>query len=1123
MIRNRFNGFDQQVEASDLLKRFRVNDREDRSASAGFEAVSDLTTLTSAGWVDFGSNYQEVTLRSEADSSPSSSPTIAGLTVDLAQVTTFTAGSSSAATPPKTPVTRTAPAVPSISVTATEFRTSEIVANQTASSLTGESTFLEVISELAGGLSASQIQLLRSLQYTQTQSKVFVSSSVSGIGQDFAAGQDSFVGQSEIDYHGSSCPCGVHGGPSTPAALGGGGGGGGDQNDFAPVVDAKDMTVEIGSFFAVSEMFTYLDYDQNPLQAIRVVDKGSSAASGYVVYNGSRIEANRWIEVPAANLNRLRFFAGLEPVNEAVGIMVSDGLFWSTADFARVVTVPANLFKPTAQGFDGSVLSGESVKLQDYILANDPENNLQKMRIIDRVENANSGFFSIAGVAQAQGQWFEVNVSQLSDINYHGGRNGQAEYSSFQVYDGKFWSNVANFKMTTMLNRFRPVVGAPDVTLESGDEIQVGKWLTFNDADGNTVKRYKFYDTGSRAEGGYFTLNGVVQAANGWFDVEAEDLNGLIYHASTGADFEKFRVMAFDGKYYSAIATGSVTVNVSPTTDLPDTIVLSELESVFLDQLFSVDGNGLGIKKVYVYEAPSITNNGGLAIQGSFLADGQVHELTLAEYRQLTYVGGPEDVGRHFDNFLISFDNGVAQSGWERVNTITEVVGSRALTSGTSWSANTGDSVVVTYSFPTTVPFYYADDADERTDLAQALSGTQRERVRDALQMYSDFANMTFVEVADAIGGTMRFMITDLPDGVQGWAYFPDPSLPRNSLAGDVWFDDALIGDTFAPGSEGWLTAIHEIGHAVGFSHPFVPAGESGTVLPEDTQSHLYTQMSYTRVSQLPFVRNDGTYGIDSLMLYDVIELQRLYGATESQNEGDTVYQWGETFRETIRDTSGVDTISAANFNTDQTIDLRPGRFSAIGVQSHSLMLTHDTVIENVISGGGSDRLFGNEANNFMSSGRGNDVLEGGGGVDFMAGGAGDDTYVWRLGDGWDIIDEDRQGGRDILQIYGNDSVDNRAYGTINELDQDFVFRRLGRDLRIDFTVDRGKAVGGVTIKDYAWGGSRVESIQFYGSDGIELTKTISLYSIFQQATDSATRFTLTDIDSPLGLVATPV
>ncbi|MBL8891711.1 MAG: M10 family metallopeptidase [Planctomycetaceae bacterium] len=977
---------------------------------------------------------------------------------------------------------------------------------------TGDGSEYLALANLIGGDVSGLVEAIRQLQFTQSARSTF---------KPVAAVQnpnvEDVILSRDFDMN-------------VPQLNVGAGGGGAPANNFPPRVTLTGKSIEVGNSFLISEIFTYSDIDNNPITALRIIDRSASTESGYLWYRGQRISANQWLEVPASQVQFLRFFGGVIPTIDTIAMQVYDGKFWSTQAFADINTIRANLFPPTAQGFNGQVLAFESVKIRDFIRATDPENDIRTLRFIDRQNNVNSGFFSINGVQQEQGKWFEIAVNQLDSVNYHGGRNGQAEFVGFQAWDGRFWSNIGNFTMQTIPNIARPVVSAPDVVLKSGQVIQVSNWITYSDADGNTAKRYRFYDTGNSATGGYFSLNGIRQAANAWFEVEAKDLNKLNYHASEFADFERFRVNVFDGLHWSDISTGSVTVRVKPITTLPDLILLEEQENVFLRDIMQVNGNGLTVKTVQMFVPNSPPGGPLVRLNGQALAENRFYEMTWQDFQNVTYVGGAggDSVGRYFNDLLLRFNNGVAWSEWERIDTVTEIIGNDALFTGTSWSAIPGQAVEITYSFPLVVPFYYADDADERNELVRALNGVQQQRMRDALAIYSEFANITFREVPESVGGMMRFMFTEMDDGTLGWAYFPSAQRPSQSTHGDVWFNSATLGTSnFEDGTEAWLTAIHEIGHAVGFGHPFTTPGETGPQLPSATNNHLYTEMSYNRTWQVPGVRNgtasDGNpYGIDTPMLYDIMELQRLYGATASQNSGSTTYSWPNApFRETIRDTDGFDTLDASNFGVDQSIDLRPGRFNNIGENSHSVMITHDTRIENALGGRGADRIIGNELNNLLVGNGGNDILEGRGGTNLLMGGAGNDTYIWRLGDVWSTIDENRSTGRDEIHVFGNHSTQNAGFGTINDLTEDFIFRRIGRDLRIDFTINRGEAVGGLTVKDMEWGGSRVETLRIFGLAG-QIGPAINLESIFVQATDVAQRFRLTETEHPFGFIAVP-
>jgi Ca2+-binding RTX toxin-like protein len=84
------------------------------------------------------------------------------------------------------------------------------------------------------------------------------------------------------------------------------------------------------------------------------------------------------------------------------------------------------------------------------------------------------------------------------------------------------------------------------------------------------------------------------------------------------------------------------------------------------------------------------------------------------------------------------------------------------------------------------------------------------------------------------------------------------------------------------------------------------------------------------------------------------------------------------------------------------------------------------TGIENVATGGGSDTIYGDENVNALLGGDGNDTLDGRGGTDALDGGAGNDTFLYRLGNGTDIISnfvtgvgsEDRIDVREIISIH---------------------------------------------------------------------------------------------------------
>ena len=105
-----------------------------------------------------------------------------------------------------------------------------------------------------------------------------------------------------------------------------------------------------------------------------------------------------------------------------------------------------------------------------------------------------------------------------------------------------------------------------------------------------------------------------------------------------------------------------------------------------------------------------------------------------------------------------------------------------------------GNPAVVTYSFLTSVPGYYAS-ADERNNFV-AMNGAQQQAARDAFAMFAEVANITFVEVAPAPARS----ISAPPISAAASADGPTILIPAIRAAttarglGDVWITNRYAG-----------------------------------------------------------------------------------------------------------------------------------------------------------------------------------------------------------------------------------------------------------------------------------------------------------------------------------------
>lgn len=103
-----------------------------------------------------------------------------------------------------------------------------------------------------------------------------------------------------------------------------------------------------------------------------------------------------------------------------------------------------------------------------------------------------------------------------------------------------------------------PTIAGSNVTLASGGSIAAGSVFTAQDLDGNsTITKYAFWDGGKN--GGYFTIDGVVQAPGQWVEVAASDLAKVKYVGGVNGGVESIYAKAFDGSVWSSFATVSAT------------------------------------------------------------------------------------------------------------------------------------------------------------------------------------------------------------------------------------------------------------------------------------------------------------------------------------------------------------------------------------------------------------------------------------------------------------------------------------------------------------------------------------------------------------------------------------
>jgi Ca2+-binding RTX toxin-like protein len=376
-----------------------------------------------------------------------------------------------------------------------------------------------------------------------------------------------------------------------------------------------------------------------------------------------------------------------------------------------------------------------------------------------------------------------------------------------------------------------------------------------------------------------------------------------------------------------------------------------------------------------------------------------------------------------------------------------------ALLSGYSWSgADASNSpVIVTYSFEDAAQNYLGNEGYSAAFIASFTTFTLSERItaRAAMEAWAQASGLILLEVQSG-EGDVRFAKYDLDlsanAGAAGFAYYPSRDLYAFdgrvfeydlAIGGDVFIDTEFVAQEYL--------LLHEIGHALGFKHPF----DGDPTLEPSLNTASNTIMGYNA-----FTFTGG------LGFFDQQAAAFVYGSATVDGSHVAGWSWdttariltqtggttadrilGVNVRDVLRGADGADTL--VGFGGDDTLtgggdddalvggegadnlsgglgaDFLDGGDNPAGTYDYaryddadygSLVISLSSPwtntgaaqgdryygIEGIVGGVGNDLITGSPTQNALWGAGGNDTVEGGAGNDYMNGGDGSDTLSYR-------------------------------------------------------------------------------------------------------------------------------
>ncbi len=493
--------------------------------------------------------------------------------------------------------------------------------------------------------------------------------------------------------------------------------------DHAPTVSASNFSIAQDAHVAITSnagpsvsatdpdgdaIVQYQFFDDNAATGT-ADDHPANDTSGYFTVNGVRQASGQIFTV--TDLSTVQFTGGA--TNDILWVRATDGQqfsAWRSFNATETVHGPTlNNQPPQLQTTNLTATSrGQVFNESDFVTgAHDPngdailryhfyDDHTALGSADDNPANDNSGYFTLNGVREAEGVAFEVNASDLANLQFHStnstNTNGGPDILWVQAFDGTDWSAWTKFTVTGVTDT-APVATATAPIENDAKNAHVALNTMFSatadTAHGASITQYEVRDLTNTEASGYFVVDGISQAGNtGAITVTAADLANAQTYFQTGTNSsDDLQVRAFDGLVWSdwasfhvngndqapvigtlapvTIASGATEASAASIFNLPSSVSDADHDSITTYQFFD-DNQATGLAD----DHPANDTTGYFTVDGVRQASGTTITVSASDLANVQFVKSA-DLSVTSEVLWVRASDGTDFSNWQKV-TVTE-------------------------------------------------------------------------------------------------------------------------------------------------------------------------------------------------------------------------------------------------------------------------------------------------------------------------------------------------------------------------------------------------------------------------------------------------------------------